>query len=488
VRRYLVFVLALAACSGGDRSDIPSTGTASSTLGHGPDALLLRVPRRGGIARVTSYPNLDSTVWTASASSPSLDHVLAFDPEAGLVAVEDDRGMPGWIDLRTGSVTLPSRSKVHGSASVDGSTIYAVGSDGSITRFTPTGNWVFKPPTPAQEVFPQANGTIVILGGRGEGARLWRMHPPENKILDSLPLADGTTGASAPLADRIYVATTARTLIGVRARRLTQTKKLEFDHTITGIASTPSGNRFYVVTDSGTAVSVIDQYQDRVSATIELPGRARDVRVDPFGRFLLVRASRGDSLWVVSVGSDRVLGAIKSIWRGDLPFVAPDGAIAVSDGRDLMFLEPTTLRELRRVDGGASDFWYPFLWNGLRARAAILDKPVEVAADSTPPTTQPVVPPTKDTVAAQPTPPAPIRVDSAKIGFSVSFAALLNEAAAQSQAAKISVEGKTARVVVGTSSGVTVYRVVLGPYPSREEADRIGRASGLSYYVFVGSP
>jgi len=42
--------------------------------------------------------------------------------------------------------------------------------------------------------------------------------------------------------------------------------------------------------------------------------------------------------------------------------------------------------------------------------------------------------------------------------------------------------------VTGTTSGVTVYRVVLGPYATRDEAERIGRASGLSYYVMLGSP
>jgi cell division protein FtsN len=33
-----------------------------------------------------------------------------------------------------------------------------------------------------------------------------------------------------------------------------------------------------------------------------------------------------------------------------------------------------------------------------------------------------------------------------------------------------------------------VYRVVLGPYATRDEAERVGRASGLSYYVMVASP
>jgi cell division protein FtsN len=70
----------------------------------------------------------------------------------------------------------------------------------------------------------------------------------------------------------------------------------------------------------------------------------------------------------------------------------------------------------------------------------------------------------------------------------VSFAAVLSEAVAREQAAKIVVEGHTAHVVTGTTSGVTVYRVVLGPYFTRDEAERVGRASGLSYYVMAASP
>ena len=49
-------------------------------------------------------------------------------------------------------------------------------------------------------------------------------------------------------------------------------------------------------------------------------------------------------------------------------------------------------------------------------------------------------------------------------------------------------DGQTARVVTGITSGTAVYRVVLGPYPTRDEAERVGRASGMSYFVIRGSP
>jgi len=488
VRSFIAFALILAACGGGDESAVPATRTASSTPSQrGPDALLLRVPRNGGVGRVVAYPNTDSTVWTATDPTPPLDRVLAFDPDAGLIAAVDAHGLPVWIDLRVGSVTLPHRGGLKGITSIDGSSIFGVGDDGAVLRFTPTGTWLFKPPSPARAVFPLSGGTLLVLGGSGRVSRMWRMRPPATKILDSLTLPETVTGAGAgaPLADRVYVATSNPSLLGVRARRLTSTRSIAFDHIISDIVATPSGDRFYVITDSSNRMSVVDQYQDRVSRTIELTGRPRDLRVDPFGRFLLVRAAKGDEVWVVGIGTDQVVGTIHSVWRGDVPFVAPDGAIAVSDGRDLTFLDPATFRETRRARGGASDFWYPFLWNGFRARASALDRPVEFPSDS-PATAPPPAPPKRDTSVA-PAPPAQ-RVDSSRIGFTVSFAAVLSESVARDQAAKIVVEGHQARVVTGTTSGVTVYRVVLGPYATRDEAERIGRASGLSYYVMVGSP
>ncbi|HET9728516.1 MAG TPA: SPOR domain-containing protein [Acidimicrobiia bacterium] len=489
MRSFIAFALVLAACGGDDRSSIPATRTASSASSQrGPDALLLRVPRAGGVGRVTAYPNIDSTVWNATDAAPPLDRVLAFDPDAGLIAALDFRGLPVWIDLRVGTVTLPHlRGGLHGITSVDGSSIFAVGDDGAVVRFTPTGTWLFKPPAPARAVFPQSGGILLILGGGRTTARLWRMHPPSNRILDSLTLPETVTGtgAGSPLADRVYVETSDRTLLGVHARRLAVTRSIEFGHRVIDIAATPSGDRFYVITDSSNRVNVVDQYQDRQTGTIELAGRPRDLRIDPFGRFLLVRAATGDEVWVVGVGTDQVVGTVHSVWRGDVPFVAPDGAIAVSNARDVAFLDPSTFKETRRSPGGASEFWYAFLWNGLRARAATLDQPVEFPTDS-PATALPPAARPRDTVAAPPPPPQ--RVDSSKIGFLVSFAAVLNETAAKEQASKIVVEGHAARVVTGTTSGVTVYRVVLGPYATRAEADRVGRTSGLSYYVMAGTP
>lgn len=474
-----------AACSGGTHSDLPPSRIATAPAAQpGPDALVLRVPRTGGVARVTAYPNIDSTVWTASDTAPAIERVLGFDPDAGMLSAVDTRGRPLWIDFRMGSVTLASRNKLRDLSSIDGSTIFGIGPDGAAVRFTPAANWVFKPKLPARAIFPQANGSLLVLGGRADSSRLWRIQPPRTEPSDSLKLGKVTTGSGAPLGDQIYFVNGPRSLVGVHARTFQKGRTIKFSTKIGPIAPTPSGNRFYVLTDSTQQVSVLDRYQDRVTSHIALPGRPRDLRVDPVGRFLLVRSATGDSVWVIAIGTNQVIGTTRSAWRGDVPFVAPDGEIAVSQRGDIVFLDGSTLTEVRRVAGGASDFWYPFAWIGFRPRAAALDQPVRFPSDSDTTAVDSIPPTTAGTTAVQPVPPT----DSTANGFIVSFAALLSEDRAKVEATKIVIDGQTARVVPSVVDGTPVYRVVLGPYPTREDADRVGRQSGRSYYVYAGAP
>lgn len=434
-----------------------------------------------------NYPNIDSTIWTASDAAPALDRVLAFDADDALIAAVDARGFPMWLDLRLGTISRPGRASVRNLSSVNGSDIYGVGTDGAVVRYAPPGNWLYKPPLAARAVFAQSNGTLVVLAGTGERARAWRMHPPDTTRADSVSLPPVTGGVGAPLGDRVYFITSTHALLGLRPRTMALGRTISFDHRIAAMVASPSGDRFYVLPDSEKMVSVVDRYQDRVTAHIILPGRARDLRVDPFGRYLLVRAAERDSVWIVSIGTDEIVGAVRSQWRRDLPLVAQDGAIAVTDGRDVAFLAGIPFHEVHCAVGGASDYWYPFVWDGFRPRAAALDQPVQFFTDSD----SIRAAARAESVAAHPAPIAPIpppAADTTHPGFTVSFAALLDQARANDEAAKVIVDGRTARVVTSLSNGMMVYRVVLGPYPTREEADRVGRASGHSYYIYAGAP
>ena len=244
-----------------------------------------------------------------------------------------------------------------------------------------------------------------------------------------------------------------------------------------------------MIIKDGTSVEIVDRYREASSGKIELGVHAAELRVDPIGRYLLARPEGVDSVMVIALGTNRVIGSVASTWRDDLPFVGPDGGIVLAQGNDVVIADGETLRNTARVRGGAADFWYPFRWTGFRPRDARLDKPVEFGGDSTRAH--------RDSTAATdsgrapapaPVPPrdsAPRRTGG---GFTVSFAALMAPEKARELAQTIHANGETARVVQSTSNGTTIYRVVLVPYATREDAERVGKDSKLQYWVYEGAP
>jgi hypothetical protein len=197
---------------------------------------------------------------------------------------------------------------------------------------------------------------------------------------------------------------------------------------------------------------------------------------------------------VIGVGSDRVNGTIQTAWRADLPGFAPGRTIATVRGDDVVFVDANSFAQRAVVNGGASDFWFFVAWNGFRPRPAELDRPVTF---DTPVTSQPgdstagvtrndsiPSPPLRD---ASPTMVEPPRPPATAKGYVVSFAAVLTEQKANETAAGISVNGVRPRVVQGQTGSTTIYRVVLGPYSSREEAERVGRDSRRPFWIYEES-
>jgi cell division protein FtsN len=84
----------------------------------------------------------------------------------------------------------------------------------------------------------------------------------------------------------------------------------------------------------------------------------------------------------------------------------------------------------------------------------------------------------------------PTRVDStvAEAGFVVQFAALLDRQSAEALASGIRVDGRQARISTTQRDGRALYRVVLGPYATRAQAERAGRAAGVSFWISEGTP
>jgi hypothetical protein len=484
--RKLFLLLALAACGRADRNvetDSASARPARSVAAvSGPQALVLRVSRAGDPPRVYGYPRVDSTVWTSTDPAPTPAEILAFDDNNGSVAYQDVRGRAVLLELRLGTIAVASNRKLTGLASADGRAIYGIAANGDVVRITPTGEWTYKPPQKATAVFPQPEGALLVAVGTGANRRVLKLFPPDTRILDSLPFPVATRTVRTQIGDRLYLAVDSG-LVVLRTRMMDWAPSIPFEEPIEVMASTPSGDRVFVLTHSRKTISVVDRYREQVTAVLELPGRAEDLRIDPFGRYMLARVADRDSIWVLAIGTERLIGALASAWRNDLPFVGADGAVAVASGADVLLFDGETLKQRTRVKGGAQDFWFPFSWDGFRPRPASLDEPVRfdsvVVATDTLGVRDSTVGAT-DTAAAADT--------AAPKGFILSFAAFLTEDRAKELAARITVGGETARVVATARASSTIYRVVLGPYLTRDEAERAGRESGHAYWVFEGLP
>ena len=484
----LALALTLAACSRPDRGAVSSTQSGTATVGlAGPQALVLRIPRGGGPPRVHAYPRVDSTVWSSTDAAPVPAEVLAFNDEDGIVAYRDTRGRPVLLELRLGTITVASNRKLTGLASSSGSAVFGIAPDGNVIRITPTGEWTFKPAQPARGVFPQPAGGLLVALGAGANTHIVKLMPPDSRILEEIPFPVASRMVRTQLGDRLYLAVDSG-LVVLRTRTMDWGPAVHFTQPIEVMASTPSGDRIFVLTDTRTTISVVDRYREAITATFELPGKAEDLRVDPFGRYLLARAAGKDSIWIVAIGTQRVIGGLRGAWRSDLPFVGYDGSVAVPSGADVVLYDGETLKERRRIKGGAQDYWFAFSWDGFRPRAAALDEPVRfdsVLVDTTRldslafPDTSSAPFPTQDSAVADP---------PETRGFVVSFAAFLTEDRARELASRIRVGGENARVLTTTRDGSTIYRVILGPFVSRDEAERVGRESGHSYWVYEGMP
>ena len=513
-RRLSISLLLLPAlaCGRDQRASSDTVGDAArAEASRGPDPVLIRLPRAGGTVRAYLYPRLDSVVW--SGHTTSVDRVLGFDPEGGALAIVDAKGQPARVDFRLGESGIATKVRLASLVAPIGADIYGVNAKGAAVRLTRGGDWSFTPPFPARAVFPQADGALVIAAQHNAEVVLWLMRPPDTKLRDTLVLPITMHALHAQVGDRIYLATDTA-LVGVRERDLSEVPSIRVHGRVVALSPTPSGDRIYVATAGNASLAVVDRYTDKVASTIQLPGEISDLRMDGLGRYVLVRPAHGDSAWVVAVATNHIVGSVRTKWTEDLPATAPDGAIALNSGRDVIFVDGETLQAVRTIAGGASDFWYFTFWNGFRARAAGVDKPVSfpvadsapkdssVAVDSatqkavdsvvkplrpTPSTATPQAPTAQHPQSVAPTsPPAPTALASAP--FTVSFAALLNESKARALADSIEVAGAHARIVPSQRAGTTIYRVVLGPYANRAAAEQIGRDSKRSYWVFPGQP
>jgi SPOR domain len=443
-------LLLVAACG---RKPELATGNLPASSRNLPSVTAIRIPRDGGLARLYRVPSLDSAAWKAADAIPAVASPIGSDAEQGLVFMLDRKNNVVALDLDTRRVRTYLENVRYATLGPDGA-LYAVDTGSTVTqlvRRTPV-RFRSKLQGKPTELYGTMDGSLLAhLGGPHPALEFLGPDQPPT----STPLPEGQL-ASTFLGDLVAVAAdTAVLLLAPQDKSKPRTIRVEGD--ARAVLFSPSGHRIYIAR-AAAPLLVLDRFEGTPLREIELPGPARALRGDMYGNWLLVQPERGDSVWVIDIGSGKYFGATATRWGDDLPAVAPPHTLLVRRGADLVALDLGSgkFAEAGRVNGGASDFWLPIAWHPAQEN----ESPVET--DSA-------------TLAAMDTGPARptvfLQVSSSQ-----------NPAWANELSDKLKAAGLPASVLSPKRSG-EVFRVVLGPYGTREQAEETSRKLGMPSFI-----
>lgn len=443
-----VLLLLIAACRSGPELASGGLPTGSRSI---PSVSVLRIPRAGGIARLYRVPSLDSAAWKPVDGLPPIDHPIGADPEQGLVFVLDKKNNVVALDLETRRVRTYLENVRYATLGPDGA-LYTVDTGSTVTQL------VRRTPVRFRS---KLQGKPVELHGTMDGALLAQLagKPTTLEFLGpdqaptSVQLPDGQVTTTF-LGDLVAVAADTGVVL-YNPQSKTKPHSIHIEGEARAVLFSPSGHRLYVAR-SAAPLQVFDRFDESRLREIELPGPARAMRSDMYGDWLLVQPERGDSVWVIEVGSGNYQGSVAVRWTDDLPMVAPPSTLLIRRGSDLVALDLSAkgFPEVGRIQGGAADVWLPLAWKPAQDNEP-LQADSQLAAS--------------DTGAARPT--VYLQVSSSQ-----------NPAWANELSDKLKAAGLPASVLTPKRSQ-EAFRVVLGPYATREQAEETGRKLGMPSFV-----
>jgi hypothetical protein len=443
-------VLISSACKGS--SDL-ATGSLSGTSRSLPSVSVLRIPKEGGLPRLYRAPGLDSAAWKSAERLPPIERTIGADPEQGLVFALDRKNNVVGVDLDTRRVRTFLENVRYAALGPDGA-LYAVDTGSTVTQL------VRRTPVRFRS---KLQGKPLEMQGTMDGALLAHL-AGNHSALEFLGSDQPPTSTELPkgqvtssfLGDLVAVAADTAVILYTPQNK-SKPKVIPVEGDARAVLFSPSGHRLYVAR-AAAPLLILDRYEGTRLREIELPGPARGLRSDLYGSWLLVQPENADSVWVIDVGTGKYAGATAARWTADLPAVAAPHTLLLRRGSDLVALDlgAPGFKEVGRVPGGATDFWLPLAWHP----PAENELPIESDSTSTA---------SADSSANRPT--VYLQVSSSQ---NPTWASELSE--------KLRAAGLPASVLTPRRSE-EAYRVVLGPYATREQAEETGRKLGMPSFI-----
>jgi SPOR domain len=174
---------------------------------------------------------------------------------------------------------------------------------------------------------------------------------------------------------------------------------------------------------------------------------------------------------VVNLASGSFAGTLRALWGFDLPTVLGERTLLVREGGDIVArdLGREGFPETGRIRGGAADLYLPVPW-------APAGTQPEAEAEA-PPAEDDVAAPVEDSLPTEGAPP------EEEINYYLQISRSQNPDWARALVDSLKAEGQPA-LVLDPMPGEEAYRVVVGPFSSREGAEEAGRRLGRPSFIY----
>ncbi len=465
--RRLLGATALAAClTACQGNDGPTAGRLPAAAQSLPITSLLRLPRAGGSPRLYAGPALGESPWRARGRLQPLQRPIGFDLDQGVAFAVDSNGGLLALDLTTGT----SRTILKGLRAVTlgpEGTLYAVDAKGALTRIR------HRLPEASEITLPARlaalYGTVdhqLLAVETADSTRLSLLVAGQPPLSAATPKGEA---AATYWGDLVAVATEEGLYLW-DPRAAEPPRRIKVSGKPRTVRFSASGHRLFVGRED-EGVAVVDRYTGNRLRDLDVPGSAASLRVAPYGGWLLARPSDGDTLWVVNLATGSFAGMLPARWGFDLPTVLGERTLLVREGGDVVArdLGREGFPETGRIRGGASDLYLPVPW----------------APAGTPPDTEPEAPPAEDQadVVAGDTFPVDEAPPEEEINYYLQVSRSQNPDWARALVDSLKLEGQPA-LVLDPLPGEDAYRVVVGPFASREGAEEAGRQLGRPSFIY----
>ena len=447
----------LYACGSGEAANPIRDALAAEASAPALDTpVVLRFPANPGPGvRLYKFPALIEVEWRFDTPTIAASHVVGFTSTEQQIYVQKDSSELLALDLQSGrDYTVDSVV----AAAVIGptGTPHLVDLDGSLATVVDrhTRRWdsiVLEQP---KRIWGTTGGSLLALIETEAGRRL-ELFTDTGRIA-TIELPTGLLAVTR-WGDLVAVAADSGLIIQrTNHNRSDGVKFLPLASEVTAMVFSAAGHYLFIATAKHELL-VVNRFQSTNPEKYPLAHRVEAMRTGPLGQFLLLRPEGRDSLWIAEEAELANVVSVAGSWQDDLPAIASDGTVLVRQGDDVVAIDPETGARRGRIENSARDRWLAIAWDPRRPTLQLAE---EAATDDQQETTG--------------------EEDQTK--FYVQLSSTSNLTWAQARRDEL-LQAQLRALVLYPTEYYDIYRVVLGPYGTREEADHIGRRLGQPYFL-----